>query len=261
MNAEEIVAAVGKGLRNALLTNRNFLGIEQGCVVNADIRPEYLMTVKLAQELAAADHVVVPEASMKKLRNHARALARHKALGKGDKAREAAVREALNQENYDFGTERIDILVRGSSVLEPPLLLVENKLGVKNADGVIKDIDRVVTLLGMYKRAGLLDRYHIYGAVVFHAMEEQGTAISLEEFAADILRRIANHLDLLRPQHPPLKIKAGLLSDSLIQGSASAFEEDHEDGTREMIFQRDQYAFQAGLVLIGNAPDVISVRF
>ena len=261
MNADEIVAAVGRGVKNALLTNQHFLGAEQGRIRNADIRPEYLMTVKLAEELAAVDHVVEPEASMKKLRDHARALACFKALGKKDKALEAAVREALNQKNYDYGKERIDILVLGSSVLEPPLLLVETKLGVKNADGVIKDIDRVVKLLGMYNKAGLLDKHHVYGAVVFHAMEEQGTATSLEELAAEILRRIATHLAFLRPHHPALIFKAGLLSNSLIQESASAFEEDHGDGTSEMIFARDQFAFQAGLVLIGNAPDVISVRF
>lgn len=257
MNADEIVAAVGRGVKNALLMNRHFLGIDEGDTRNADIRPEYLMTVKIAEQLPAADHVVELEAPMKQIRDHARALARY--LNHVARMKNQASRYLDGLKDMFFGKERIDILVRMPD--KQPLLFLEAKLGVKNADGVIKDIDRVVTLLGMYKRAGLLDRYHIYGAVVFHAMEEQGTAISLEEFAADILRRIANHLDLLRPQHPPLKIKAGLLSDSLIQGSASAFEEDHEDGTREMIFQRDQYAFQAGLVLIGNAPDVISVRF
>ncbi len=46
MGADEIVRRIGKGVRAALTTNERFLGAEQFAFENADIRPEYVATVK-----------------------------------------------------------------------------------------------------------------------------------------------------------------------------------------------------------------------
>ncbi|WP_148560934.1 hypothetical protein [Magnetospira sp. QH-2] len=75
MNAQEVVNRIGDGVKAALNTNQLFLGVEQFEFENADIHPEYVTTVKVAENLTGPSVVVSLETHMKTLR--------HQALGSG----------------------------------------------------------------------------------------------------------------------------------------------------------------------------------
>ena len=68
IDAAYVVERIGKGVREALKTNQLFLGVEQFEFENADIRPEYVTTVKVAEQLTDPEFFVSLEARMKTLR-------------------------------------------------------------------------------------------------------------------------------------------------------------------------------------------------
>lgn len=135
MNAAEVVAKVGNGAIAALDTCERFLGIEAFAYQNANIKPEYITTVKVAEALTDPSRIVEPEALMKDLRRHAASIGRLHNLN----SRPVWSRIQAALMNYVYGKERIDIRVDEASGNRPPLLLVEAKLGVHNAKGVEKD--------------------------------------------------------------------------------------------------------------------------
>jgi hypothetical protein len=259
MDANEVVQAVGRGVVAALRTSELLLGVEEFASRNADIHPEYITTVKVAEKLTGPDRVVSLEALMKDIRRDAEFLARLKDLKAS--ANWPAIAATLKRPAYCFGKKRLDILVRESSTERPPLLMVEAKLGVKNAAGILADVDRLVTLFEMYQAVGALQGHAVYGAVVFHAMQETGTAATLPTYAGALLSSVQSHLANLSQQNSWLQFNAGLLSATLIQQPVQGYREDHDDGTSENVFEKDQFAFQAGMILIGTTADVATVQF
>jgi hypothetical protein len=257
MDAAEIVLMVGKGVLEALTISERFLGIEAFAYQNAEIKPEYITTVKVAEALTDPSRIVEPEASMKKLRRHAAGLGRLHNLN----SRPTWARIQASLSDYIYGKQRIDIRVDEASCDRPPLLLVEAKLGVHNTRGVTKDIDRLVGLFDLYIDAGAMTNHVMYGAVVFHVMQEQGTEHTLPDVSGKMFDHINAHLDILRKARPHLYFRAGPLSATLKIEDISGDIEVHDDGTVERVFGKHGYAFQAGLVLIGNAPDVATVTF
>lgn len=260
MNAAEIVEKIGAGALEALDTCQLFLGVEESATRNADIHPEYVTTVMIGRKLTGVDRWVSLEASMKLLRRHAAGIARMK-THRSSATSWPMIQQALAQKKYDFGKKRLDILVREASSDRPPLLLVEAKLGVQNLAGVVEDINRIITLFDMYEDVDAIGGHAMYGAVVFHAMQEKGTAATLPAFAASMLGQIQTHLKVLEPTKPNLKFNAGLLTKTLQIADVSGYEEPHDDGTIERVFEKHGYAFQAGLVLIGTALDITTVTF
>lgn len=258
MDAAEIVDKVGAGVLAALDTCERFLGIEAFAFQNADINPEYITTVKVAEKLTAPERVVSLEASMKGLRGNAAGVGRWNNFK--SKTAWGAIAEAIRKANYAFGKERVDIRVDEASGDRPPLLIVEAKLGVHNTKGVEKDIDRLVKLFDLYEDTGALAKHAMYGAVVFHAMQEQGTEDTLPDFSKKMFDHIEGHLKVLRAARPQLNLRAGPLSATLRVGDICGDIEVHPDGWVERKFEKHGYAFQAGLVLIGNAPDVLTVK-
>jgi hypothetical protein len=255
MHAAEVVLKVGNGVVAALDTCERFLGIEAFAYQNADIKPEYITTLKVAEALTDPSRVVKPEASMKELRRHAAAIGRLHGLN--SRPTWSRIQEVLDEHIY--GKERIDVRVDEASGDGPPLLLVEAKLGVRNIKGVQKDIDRLVKLFDLYEGAGALNKHVMYGAVVFHAMQEQGTEDTLTDLSRNMFEHINKHLAAGRKARPKLYFQAGQLSATLRVEGISGDTEIHGDGTVEPVFGKHGYAFQAGLVLIGNAPDVTTV--
>lgn len=259
MDAAEIIDRVGAGVLAALDTSERFLGVEAFAYRNADIKPEYITTVKVAEQLTAPERVVTLEASMKGLRGRAAGVGRWNNLN--SKSAWSAITAAIRQANYAFGKERVDIRVDEASGDRPPLLIVEAKLGVQNTKGVEKDIDRLVNLFDLYENTGALTKHVMYGAVVFHAMQEQGTKDTLPAFSQKMFEHIEAHLRVLRLARPHLNFRANPLSATLRIGDICGDIEVHPDGTVERTFEKHGYAFQAGLVLIGNALDVLTVKF
>ena len=260
MNAKDIVSRVGAGVQAALKTNQLFLGIEQFEFENADIHPEYVTTVKVSEHLTDPEHVVSLETHMKTLRAQALFLVRIRNNKPPEKRREI---EGLIR-SYKFGkkdSQRLDILVRTADKSSLPLLLVEAKLGIHNLPGVIEDVDRVVKLLFMYDDAALLSDNPIYGAIVFHLMQEGGAADDLNYRASNFLTGINAYLNNLTLKRSWLKYKAGLLSSSQIIEDVSGYQEFHDDGTVEDIFGKDRFFFAPGLILLGNADDIENVNF
>lgn len=260
MNAQEVVDLIGEGVADALATNRLFLGVEVDAFQKADIHPEYVTTVEVAKRLTGPERQVSLEAHMKELRRQARTLAWMRSGGK--KAGLPQIDSRLAP--FKFGVKdsrRLDILVRQSDALQPPLLMVEAKLGVRNLAGVIKDIDRLVRLFDMYEAVGLLTDHMIYGAAVFHSMEEgNGTGVA-GRLAQALLQGVLTHLTMLKTTRPWLNGVAGLPRQGTVIEAITGYTEHHDDGTSEDVFAKDCFHFAPGLVLLGNAADVDAVQF
>lgn len=258
INAQDIVEQIGNGAAEALNTNKLFLGIEEDEFNNADIHPEYVTTVEVAKKFTAPDRYVSLETHMKELREQARMLAR---LRQKDKVEWAKIDSVLAP--YKFGkkdSQRLDILVRSSDVTKLPLLIAEAKLGVDNVPGVILDIERVVRLLTMYQDLKLLDSHVVYGAVLFHSMDEGNDTGSMSQKATDLLAEINTHLKGVTGAKSWLKAKAGLLTHGSKVQPITGYREYYPDEKMENIFAKDSFSFAPGLVLLGNASDVTAVK-
>lgn len=261
IDAQEIVTSIGRGVADAFATNRLFLGVEVGAFQNADIHPEYVTTVEVAKQLTAPDRKVSLEAHMKELRKQARSLS-WMALG-GNKAVLPGIDSKLAP--YQFGkkdSQRLDILVRLADALQPPLLIVEAKLGIRNLPGVVQDIERIVRLLDMYEALGLLAKYTVYGAAVFHSMEEGNDTGAAGAKAQTLLQGVQTYLASVVAARSWLKAKAGLLQQhgTIIQ-PVTGYTEHYDDGSSEAVFAKDCFSFAPGLVLLGNAADVTTAQF
>lgn len=260
IDAQEIVSSIGKGVADAFATNTLFLGIEVDAFQNADIHPEYVTTVEVAKRLTASDRQVSLEAHMKDLRRQARSLS-WMALG-GKKAALTGIDSILAP--YRFGkkdSQRLDILVRMADVFQPPLLIAEAKLGIRNLSGVIQDISRIVRLLDMYEALGLLTNHMVYGAAVFHSMEEGNDTGAAGVQAQTLLQGVQSYLTSVTAARPWLHSKAGLLQHGTIIQPVSGYTEHYGDGSSEAVFAKDCFHFAPGLVLLGNATDVTTAQF
>jgi hypothetical protein len=260
MNAQYIVESIGHGVAEALTTNQLFLGIEEDAFRNADIHPEYVTTVEVAKKLTAPDRIVSLETHMKELRWHAQGLARMHANFNPNKI--ATINQSLAR--YQFGRKdraRIDILVRSSDTSSAPLLIAEAKLGVKNLPGIIRDVERVTKLLSMYHDLNLLSSHVIYGAVVFHLMEEGEKVKARKKKAQTLLANIEAYLRDLRSKNSWINARVGLLNHGAKAKPTTGYKEIHEDGTEELVFAKNSFTFAPGLVLIGNAADVNTATF
>ncbi len=260
INAQEIVQAIGNGVAQALSTNQLFLGVEEDASKNADIHPEYVITVEVAKKLTAPDRIVSLETHMKELRRHARGLA----WVRSGRAKTALPELDSVLARYRFGkkdSQRIDILVRPSDSQCPPLLIAEAKLGVGNLPGVIQDIERVVRLLTMYSDVGLLGSHDIYGAVLFHFMEEGNDSGVPNQQASNLLMGIDTHLQSLKLTKPWLNAQAKLLTQGATIQPVTGYRETYDDGHEEDVFAKESFTFAPGLVLLGNAADVNTANF
>lgn len=260
MNAQDVVDAIGEGVAGALATNRLFLGIEVDAFQNADIHPEYVTTVEVAKRLTGPEREVSLEAHMKELRRQARMVSWIRAGRKSaDLARIDAKLAAFKFGKRD--SQRLDILVRGSDALKPPLLMVEAKLGIRNLGGVILDIDRLVRLVDMYKAVDLLAGHMIYGGAVFHSMEEGNDTGMAGERAQALLQGVQTHLAQVKAYRPWLNAEAGVPRRGTVTQAVTGYTEQYDDGTSEDVFAKDCFHLAPGLVLLGNANDVTTVRF
>lgn len=142
MDASEIVRLVGIGIQSAFKANTDFLGMEKGFYENADIKPEYISTVKLAESFVSTFRIVKPETKMRDLRSDAsmQIVINHMSNGNDrlgenrKKGRELAQKLKrdfrFNKEESDQNEgQKIDISVCLSDRPSPPNLLLEIKLG------------------------------------------------------------------------------------------------------------------------------------
>lgn len=264
MDAAEIVKRLGAGVRAALKTNELFLGIERGAFENADIHPEYVTTVKVAEQLTEPEYVVSLETRMMELRRHARDMAQMRAFAQKPPMQRTpggasgAIIDA-RLAKYGFGKKRLDILVRRDDPSAPPVLFAEAKLGAKNVSGILEDVNRVVRLMAMYQEFELLTGRSVYGAVVFHVMAEGDKATTLHQDTLGVLGQIQSHLMSLSMAHSWMKQKAGLLSSAQVSEPIQGYEEIQLDGSSEMVFGKEQFAFAPCLALMGTASDIPTV--
>lgn len=259
MNADEIIRSVGAGVHEALHASQLFLGVEQFAFENADIHPEYLTTVKVAEQLTGPSRFVSLETHMKVLRKQARARARFKVLGNSSAL--AAIDHALLP--FKFGkkdSRRLDILVRGADFGSPPILILEAKLGVDNLNGVIGDVDRIIRLFDMLEVVGLLDA-SLYGAAIFHLMEDGASTATLTTKAAALIAGVNSHLAMQKLARPWLNYKVGMLAHAQTLAPVDGYLETYDDGTAEPVFGKHGFYFAPGMVLLGQAADVNSVTF
>ncbi len=269
MDAQHIVDKIGAGILNALRTNEKFLGHDEFQFKNADIRPEYVTTVKVAEEfakkysaedLSKKDVIVTLEAPMKELKNQALTFSRINSCSTKDSRSQASQKI----QRYNIGKKDgnlLDILVKPSEKYLPPYLMAEIKLGTRNLSGVCNDIGRIFDLLSMYNDSGYLKNYPVYGAIAFHMMKEGVGGIGLDTKSSKFLQNIDNHCSNLESKHHWLKYKSGALNNWQEIKSRSIYEDPHEDETIHNVVAKDQFAFKPGLVLLGNACDIKNVKF
>lgn len=252
IDAQQIVEAIGQGVAAALRTNQFFLGLEEGAFKNADIHPEYVTTVEVGRALSHVDRIVSLETHMKQLRKgaYAHALLLNKAMRPTIDAKLA---------RYTFGkkdSQRLDILVRSSDGRALPLLVAEAKLGVDNLTDVIKDIGRIIKLFDMYNDLDLLKSSFLYGAVVFHSLEEGNADGTPNQKAINLVKGIRAYLDGITQTRPWLNARADLLSHGAKVQEVVGYRETYMDGYEEDVFAKDSFTFAPGLVLLGNNSDV-----
>ncbi|MFT8371236.1 MAG: hypothetical protein ABF990_14410 [Acetobacter sp.] len=259
---QEIVSLIGQGVKNAFKTSIQFLGIEIDRFNNTDIHPEYLTTVEVAKSLISGDRHVSLETHMKELRTRARQLASM------DRTRTGATLSSIDATlaGYRFGkadSQRLDILVRLAEEDRPPLLMVEAKLGDGKLPGIIQDIDRILRLFDMYDSLGLLTNYKVYGAAVFHSMEEGNASATTTVAAQTLLTAVNAYLALpsVASGRSWLHTKAGLLQSCAVSQPVTGYVEDYDDGQSETIFAKKSFRFAPGLILLGNDPTIRHVSF
>ncbi|WP_156398874.1 hypothetical protein [Methylobacterium sp. Leaf469] len=282
ITADNIVDDIAKGVREALRTSEFLLGAEAREFQHPEIHPEYLVTIEVAKKMGRMDRVVALETHMDDLRNNAKRKAisvkmlKSSKYSKAKEERESisALRDAeiakINQivsgSTYQFsaagkGKKRVDIVVFTSDTKDPPVLIAEAKLGSQTPDAIIADIDRVITLLQMYRDLGL--DHNIYGAVFFYRMLKGGSILGVQGNARNLLERISSHLSNKKAdvKYSWLKSKADLLSRESYVEPIQAYEELYDDGSTETVFARRGFAFAPGLVLLGRSDDVETVSF
>lgn len=263
MTPQTIVNEIGQGLTDALKISNLLLGVERSISETADIHPEYVTTVKVAERLLHPDREIAMEAHIEAIRGHLGRVARLQALG--DSARFAAVGPILKAHTFvdetpgQIGTKRIDILVKDSDTSRPPLLMVEAKLGISNVAGVKKDVDRLVNLLHMHQKVGL--HPHVYGAAVFHLLAVDGDATKLATRGANFAAKIQAHVDALTRTHPWLVGRADLIAGAAVVEGVTTYDEHFEGDVSQTLFGKAGYAFAPGLVLLGADADIRTVNF
>lgn len=276
LSPQAIVDEIGHGVKDALELSNLWLGVERSTFKTADIHPEYVTTVKVAERLMNIDREIAMEAHMDAIRQHLGNVARLHAIGRpppfpspspSAKPRvDFKAVDAILAAHRFHGTagkkksaKRIDILVKDSDATQPPLLMVEAKLGISNIAGVKSDVDRLINLLHMHEKVGLHDR--VYGAVVFHLMADQGDAATLSKRGSRFAAKIQAHIQTAMTTYPWLVGRAEMISRFAIVQSATTYDEHHDDGTSETMFAKAGYAFAPGLVLLGANPSIRTVSF
>lgn len=260
MNAQDVVDKIGRGVGNALKTSQLFLGVEQIEFENANIHPEYLTTVKVAESLTGPSVVVSLETHMKHIRDNALAICRLRNW----KSQIRVSQIAAELKEYRFGkkdSERLDILVRPSDDLLPPHLFVEAKLGMRDVGAVKTDVHRILKLLCMYENTGEFQKDAIYGAVVFHLMKEGADAIELQTKANEFLAELQAYFLTLQAKLSWLRWRCELISSWQIAEEVAGYREVHPDGSIEAVFGKDKFSFAPGLMLFGAADDIDTATF
>ncbi len=261
MNAKDIIKNIGFGVVDALRASERFLGIEGSASKNADIQPEYLATVKIAERLTDANHVVSLEASMEALKDDVRWLAKTGSAMSWSEFKENNKKIDNSLSNYFFGKKRIDIFVVDSGNNYCSLLMVEVKLGVGNVSGVINDLNRLSDLLFMCEEVNILSKHNVYCAVVFHVMLDGSGEAGLVERSSNALSSIKDRLLNLSSDHKWFKYWVGRLQSAQIVTDIQGHDEVHDDGTIEGVFGKYGFAFVPIVALFGNCDDILQIDF
>lgn len=258
MNAQKVVNCIAQGMRSAHALSKSFLGAEQIYYEVPIIRPEYLATVKIAEQLTDPSMCVTLEASMKDLRSKVCSELRimKNNLPKGWS-------KSIG-ERFRFGKkdgERLDILVSPSVAFEYPILLLEIKLSAKNISGLKKDVDRVLKVMSMYNELDVLKKQKIYAAVVFHELIEGVGIVDYNKSLKKYIQKLGEFCESKSKEHKWLRHKVGLLMRAAVSEPIKGQEIVYAEGQTELEFCREQYVFSPGLILLGNAPDIQTVEF
>lgn len=273
ITADDVVADIAQGVRNALDASQQLLGAEAIDFEHPQIHPEYLVTVEVAKSLSSPERVVALETHMDDLRSNARRMALLKARVTHNSQRKAEYQLRLDEidrvladpafqfsgEEHGWGKKRVDIAVFQSEPREAPVLIAEAKLGRQSPAAIIADIDRVICLLRLHKELDF--EGPLYGAVFFYRMLKGGSPAGVRGRAASLLRTIDAHLqaEQAKSNQTWLTSKAGLLALGTFHEAVQAYEEVRPDGTTESVFARKGFAFAPGLVLLGSTSDVFGV--
>ena len=258
MNAQEVVNSIAQGMREAHKLSEAFLGAEQIDYEVPIIRPEYLATVKIAEQLTDPSMCVALEAPMKDVRSK---LCSGLRIMKNNPAKGWFKNIG---ERFRFGKkdgERLDVLVSPSVPFEHPMLLIEIKLSVRNISGLKKDVERILKIMLMYNELDLLKKQKIYAAVVFHELVEGIGIVAFNNVLKKHIQKLDKFCDSKSKEHKWLRYKVGPLTRGTVVEPIKGQEIVYAEGQAELEFCRDKYIFSPGLILLGNAPDIETVQF
>jgi hypothetical protein len=260
MDAKEITQSIGRGIEAAFKTSKEFRGLE---IVenNTDIKPEYISTVKIGENLTGAYRIVELETKMGKIKrdilgntffNQPKKSVK---FGSPWEQMEKLRKKLLDYDLGKKGGKKIDVAVRKNEE-SPPFLLVEIKLSSCSIKKLKEDIDRLVMVLSMYFDAGLFSSKNIYGVLAFHFMKEESDESNLSDDACKRFTELNDYLTEKAEAYPWLNYNLGLIKDFSSSEDTTIFEEMDSDGKCHLELDKLGYNFSPAMVLLGNASDI-----
>lgn len=253
MKPNEIIECIGHGISDAFGVNDQFLGMDGSTYRNANIKPEYISTVKVGERFTGANRIVTLEMIMKDIR-HSLGIPMYEVNKPWEKY--TALRNQIKNK-YKFGKKRIDVAVQNTSgPSNAPFLLIEIKLDPNNKKGIIEDLNRLIRLLDMYYYANVTKKLPVYAALAFAIQKEDCDKKGLYTFAKSTIEDIEEHLTSKKMKHTWLKAKVGIIAEHLKVTQPTAEELDHGNGNTENVFAKSGYAFAPAMVLLGFEKDI-----
>lgn len=295
--AQHVVDAIGKGYRKALNKADALMGIDYGSENVPQIKPEYLVTIHIAEEFAKlGDRYVELEASGKLLREAATRQAGLEAMKRAFRKNFDAVKRGptfkyhrdkiLNDIDTNWalrdttGSElnldqkRIDIAVRSPNDHNHPDALIEVKLGNLES-AIVHDCERMAKVASAFQAAGAFQTRSLYPsvknqivcAVTYHHLNKATTAAKLSAKASAVnkLSTITASCKQALCHHglalPPFYINSGLITASADEQEVGVFEHLNDDDSIELIYQKNRFAFLPAVIVFGNDPGIQSLNF
>lgn len=252
LNAEAVLQKVGEGFQQAYKLAEKFEG--WGYPSIPEIRPEYLLTVKLAEAITGPDFKVKLEAPIKEILRDAGLYFRWRDTGHPLKRHK--FRPFPFSDYYSAKTSKLlDICVREDHA-EHPFLFIEVKLDGKNTAALIKDLERLIELLALFQACGAMKLGDLYAVSIFSFHKEDMDKSNLKNPHKAAITKVRKLLKEETGRRPWLNYKIGILESAVIEGDYGVEDDVHVDGSIEQILVHDKYALAPVVTLLGNAQDV-----
>lgn len=289
LTAQEVVDKIGDGYLNALSTSDKLMGIEYGSENTPTVKPEYLVTVKIAEAFAESGCFLVQlEASGVSLFEQVKkqvgltlfSQSRPK-FDPSDKPNLEELRSDLlmqidqiwnrndtNDKELNLDQKRIDIAVRSTYDQIHPEALIEIKLNNYNRSAIIHDCERMAKVVSAFNTAGSFkDQKTIICAATYHhfALATESANLLKKKTVENALTELREGCQFALNHHgigcDEFIVNAGLIENAAKDQDVLYTEMPQDDGAIELIYEANKYAFLPAIVIFGNDPTIRDLKF